>query len=248
MSNAENAQYTDPRLIELYDLQNTGVDDYRFYEQLIGRKALCIADIGCGTGVFAMRLAQQGHAVVGIDPAEAMLDHAGRRDRQHQVRWLHGDASRLPAELLFDVIVMTGHAFQCLLTDAAVQETLRAAHAHLRPGGRMMFESRNPATQPWQRWVPAHSHRVLSKPDGESVAIYHDTQSMQGELLRFDTHFHFQRSGWRLMSHSVLRFMLQAAIAEHLQRAGFGPLQWFGDWQGGAWSMASPEIIALAYA
>jgi len=247
MSSFENAQYTDPLLIDLYDLQNAGVDDYRFYEQLIGDEAMVIADIGCGTGVFAMRLANLGHIVTAIEPAPEMLKVARTRHGNGKIQWLQGVAKHLPADIRLDVAVMTGHAFQCLLTDEAVQETLKAIHGRLHPGGRMMFESRNPECKPWQRWAPEHSRKIIQLND-DQVEIYHETQDMDGELLSFITHFNFLKSGMQRKSQSVLRFMSHERIAEHLHQAGFGHVDWFGNWKGQVLMPASDEIIAIAQA
>jgi len=249
MSSVENAQYTDPLLIDLYDLQNTGVDDYYFYEQCIGIEPMRIADIGCGTGVFAIRLANLGHMVTAIEPASEMLKVALTRQGScsHNVQWLQGVAKQLPIDIHLDVAVMTGHAFQCLLTDEDVQETLRALHDRLYPGGRMMFESRNPESEPWLRWVPEHSRKIIPLND-DLVEIYHETKGINGELLSFMTHFNFLKSGLQRQSKSVLRFMSHERIAQHLHQAGFGRVDWFGDWEGGVFMPASKEIIAIAHA
>ncbi|GIF77588.1 class I SAM-dependent methyltransferase [Asanoa siamensis] len=56
-----------------------------------GRRVL---DIACGTGVVARAAADRGAAVVGIDRNEAML--AVARRLRPELRWVSGDAARLP--------------------------------------------------------------------------------------------------------------------------------------------------------
>ncbi|CAM5435855.1 Class I SAM-dependent methyltransferase OS=Streptomyces tendae OX=1932 GN=GUR47_05495 PE=4 SV=1 [Streptomyces tendae] len=58
--------------------------------------ARSVLDIGCGTGVFAVLLADRGLDVVGVDPAGASLDVARGRPGADRVRWIEGDATSLP--------------------------------------------------------------------------------------------------------------------------------------------------------
>lgn len=43
-----------------------------------------VLDLGCGTGLLARTLAMQGHQVVGVEPAKAMLEIAKAHDPQHR--------------------------------------------------------------------------------------------------------------------------------------------------------------------
>jgi len=79
---------------------------------LQAKPALCALDLGCGTGVTAVRLARLGIHVTLLDSSPAMLDIAKRAAREagvtDKVVLQHGDATRLtnlfqPAS--FDVIL-----------------------------------------------------------------------------------------------------------------------------------------------
>ena len=68
------AEYTDPRLVALYDLWGPNRADTAFYLGLaVELAASSIVDIGCGTGLLACELARRGHPVTGVDPSPAML-------------------------------------------------------------------------------------------------------------------------------------------------------------------------------
>ena len=45
------------------------------------------------------------------------------------------------------------------MTDADWAATLRAAYAALRPGGRLVFERRDPAAEAWLEWNRERSYR-----------------------------------------------------------------------------------------
>lgn len=90
------SEYTDPRLVALYDALNRFAADTAFYIGLATElSASSMVDIGCGTGLPTCKLAHRGHGMTGVDPSRAMLDVARRRPGGEHVRWIEGDASRL---------------------------------------------------------------------------------------------------------------------------------------------------------
>ena len=72
------------------------------------------------------------------------------------IEWVLGEVGSVRWEGEFDLVVMTGHAFQVLLTDDEIRSALAAVRGALRPGGRFAFETRNPAARAWERWTPAY--------------------------------------------------------------------------------------------
>lgn len=77
-------------------------------------KALRVADIGCGVGRDAVWLAQQGHDVIALDPAESMVKAAHETVAAagaERVDVVHGDAStarELAGEGGFDLVLSHG--------------------------------------------------------------------------------------------------------------------------------------------
>ena len=99
-----------------------------------------IADIACGTGILAARIAAElePDKVWGIDMSEGMLAQA--RTRSAAVHWVYGPAEELPfgdAEL--DAVVTTS-AFHFFDQPAA----LREFHRVLAPGGRVAIATFSP--------------------------------------------------------------------------------------------------------
>jgi hypothetical protein len=83
----------------------------------------------------------------------------------------------------FDLIVMTGHAFQILLTDAdalAVFETMRG---HLNQRGRVAFETRNPQVNWVGEWA-AQPPLVRMLPGGQLLETLEITGE-DGEFISF---------------------------------------------------------------
>jgi SAM-dependent methyltransferase len=79
------------------------------------------------------------------------------------VRWVCGDATALPP-LQVDLATMTANVAQAIAAPEAWQNTLRGAYDALRPGGRLVFETRNPAKHAWEAWNRDASYRVTEIP------------------------------------------------------------------------------------
>jgi ubiquinone/menaquinone biosynthesis C-methylase UbiE len=98
---------------------------------LSDRGARRVADIACGTGILAERIAQElrPDEVHGVDMSDGMLAQA--RARSSDVQWRKGPAEHLPFEDgVLDAVVTTS-AFHFFDQPAA----LREFHRVLAPGG-----------------------------------------------------------------------------------------------------------------
>ena len=67
----------------------------------------------------------------------AMLRVARSRQGTERVSWIKADGQTLRLPLRFDLIYMTGHAFQALLTDDDAIAVLRTVRDHLTKDGRL---------------------------------------------------------------------------------------------------------------
>ena len=142
----------------LYDPLEPDRPDLEVYAAIVEEfGARTVLDIGCGTGTFACLLASRGIDVIAVDPAAASLDVARAKAGSHQVRWLLGDATTLPP-LHVDLATMTGNVAQVFVTDESWAATLEHTRSALRPGGRLVFETRDPADRAWQEWNRERSY------------------------------------------------------------------------------------------
>lgn len=209
-------EYRDPRLVALYDSLVAERPEIPFYIDLAAQlPADTVADVGCGTGRLAVELARRGHRVLGVDPSAAMLDAARRRPGGELVRWARGDASHLaPGE--WDLVVLTGNVVQVITDDRELLATFAAIRRALRPGGRLVFDSRNPAARCWTKWTPRDSHRVVSG----GVEVWYANAHADGDRVHYETHYRFP-GGEELVSRGELRFRSYAWLKHALADAGF---------------------------
>lgn len=245
-----SAGYADPRLAQLYDLQNPWAADTEFYLRLANRlEAEKILDIGCGTGLLTCALAERGNRVVGLDPAAAMLDVARNRPGGEKVLWVEGDASRLgeTAEAAgADLAIMTGHVSQHITDEGEWTATLAAIHDALRPGGRVAFESLNPLLRPWTSWTPQATRGTIEHPVAGRVETWGQDLEVEGDLVRFDEHHLFENTGEDLVAAGELRFRTREGLTRSLADAGFSVEEVLGDWDGRPADESSREMIFVA--
>src|SRR6516165_7910603 len=215
-----DALFSEPRLAELYDPLEPDRRDLDAYTAMAGEfGALTVVDVGCGTGSLACLLARAGLEVIAVDPAAASLAVARSKPGAERVRWLHGDATALPP-LQADLATMTGNVAQVFVTGQQWAATLEAVRDRLRPGGRLVFESRDPAKKAWLEWNRDQTHRRAVVPGAGPVETWTDLTQVRGSLVSFRTTFVFESDGAVLTSDSTLRFRSRGELAGSLAAVG----------------------------
>ncbi len=95
-----------------------------------------VLDAGCGTGRVAIRLAELGYDVLGVDVDESML--AVARREAPALNWLAGDLAALPGPVVeatpYDLVVMAGNVVP-LLAPGSLPTAVRSLAGLLAPDG-----------------------------------------------------------------------------------------------------------------
>lgn len=218
MGHVADAHYENPRLAALYDLLDSRRPDLEVYAAMAAEfGAREVLDVGCGTGTFACLLASRGFAVTGLDPALASLEIARGKEFADRVRWVDGPADAVPL-LQVDLITMTGNVAQVFRTDEDWAAVLDAARDALRPGGRLVFETRDPARQDWLTWG-SDSRTVV--PGIGGLRQRRDVTDVSGEFVTFRVTYLFESDGAVLTAESTLRFRGRQQVTDSLSAAGF---------------------------
>ena len=239
--------FAEPDLAEWYDLfcPWNARDDFPFYLPFI-MAAESVLDVGCGTGMLLHRARESGHPgrLCGLDPAPAMLNLARRRS---DIEWADGDLSTVSWTDEFDLVIMTGHAFQTLTTDAEVRSGLAAIHTALKPHGTFAFETRNPLVREWETWTPENAVEVRNS-SGTTMRQTQHVESFEDDLLTFILTYTTPSWPEPKVSRSTLRFLDVASLSAFLEAAGFTIEDQFGDFSRTPVSSTSPEIVTFASA
>jgi ubiquinone/menaquinone biosynthesis C-methylase UbiE len=136
------------RIAESYDETRGGEDRGRRFARELHRMldpGRVVLEVGVGTGLIAMGLAELGHRVFGVDISEAMARRAGQRIGP---RVVVGDGRRLPVadeslDQAFSVWVLH------VVGDPAA--VLREVARILRPGGRYLVVPAGSTEEPADR-------------------------------------------------------------------------------------------------
>lgn len=238
-----DGQYVDKDLVALYDILNSATDDHEFYLEIPWADHLRILDVGCGTGTLAVAFANAGHKVTAVDPALSMIECATEREGAASVDWHCLSINDFIPSCQFDLITMTGHAFQCLHDDHEIVDFFQSIKRLLRESGRFVFETRNPDFAAWLNWNPVDSLVKLAASTGEPFEIYHQVVAVNNQFVEFRTTFKNVGAQETKVCDSKLRFTSLQELTTLTHAAGLTISKVYGDWDKSTLSNNSPAII-----
>jgi SAM-dependent methyltransferase len=117
--------------------------EFIFAKCPIGR----VLDVGCGTGVLALRLAELGYSVVGLDPSEGMLNVMRRR--APAIPAVQGSGTNLPFDDEEFDLTLSVATLHHIADPAAVRSTLLEMARVTRVGGHVLVWDHNPTNPYW---------------------------------------------------------------------------------------------------
>ncbi len=148
------------------------------FERLVRRYGIrfgSVADLGCGTGLFACYLSRRWRVpVLGVDRSGAMLRVAARNCAGRPVRFLRQDLRRLALPRRVDLATANFDTLNHLLQPDELSVVLRRVRASLRPGGHFIFDLITPCL------VAGARPTCRSLPDGATMCHRIEWRSKDG--------------------------------------------------------------------
>ncbi len=176
-----------------------------------------VVDLGCGSGLWAEKLAEAGYGVLGLDVSEEMVEISRRRVPAAEFRV----ASLFEAELPpCHAVTAIGEVLNYLFDPAADDERalvrlFRSVHEALVPGGVFVFDVAEPGQAP-----PGTTVRTFSEGEGWAVLVekHEERETLTRRIVTFrKAGEHYRRSD---ETHRQ-RLYRAAEVAGELRRAGF---------------------------
>ncbi len=225
MSYDSGADY-DAQYAELYE------PEIRYLTKLAGEQNGPVLDLCCGTGIVTVPLADTGLDVVGVDISAAMLETARAKVKNNNPTFVLADALEFMTTQRFGLVLMTGNAFQCFLSERDIRSLLAKVYEWLRPGGKFIFDTRLPEGYDftldddfrlWSEYQDAARDpvRFFAKQaayDAESGVLHYEMQDVFAD-------------GTVKPSSETLKFTPLPRLLELLQGAGLEVTNRYQNWQ-----------------
>ena len=175
-----------------------------------------VADLGCGSGIWAAELSSAGYDVLGIDISQAMIEIARKRVPEGTFR----RGSLLKANIPeCEAVTSLGECINYLFDKSNSIGRLRCVfervYSALKPGGLFVFD----IAEPGRGKGPSQRHR-----QGKDWAVFSDTVEDPGtnRLTRRITTFRRRGKTYvRGEEVHVLQLYGRSEVADELRRAGF---------------------------
>ncbi len=240
-----HGEFRDPRLVAVYDADFGWSREDEFFLAVVGETpGARVLDLGCGTGRLTLGLAAAGHRVTGVDPARASLDAARAKPGADRVTWIEGTAATLPEEA-FDVALMTSHVAQFLVDDDEWRAALAGLRGALVPGGRLVFDTRDPRAREWEAWNPRDTRHAVALPDGSSVEVWTEVTAERAGVVDYAM-CHLLPGGEEVRGEARMRFRSEEEVRGALRDAGLAVEHVFGGWRREPVGAGDGELLVLA--
>ncbi len=222
---------------QAYDVEEGGYDaDYPLTEQLAREFGGPLLDLACGTGTMAIRMAQEGFAVTGVDIIPEMIELASQKALKQEISidWMVADARSFHLRKQFSFIYMLGNAFQHFLTRMDQEALLACVREHLHPEGSFLFCTRNPSPRNLfearfpepQQYTTVDGRAYLLREQQEYDAIT--------QIQHYTFHEHWLRPEGlqeKRTTHTALRYVFPQEMEALLHYNGFQIRSCYGGWQ-----------------
>ena len=209
------------------------------------RKRIC--DLGCGPGLYSLRMAQRGAHVTGVDFSPVAIAHAESRlpATDSKVDYLVADYLNDELPTGFDVVTLIYYDY-CALAPADRRALLGRICSMLNPGGALVMDVVGVSALAGVREQLSLEEQLMGGfwSDSDYVGI-HRTWVYPGETLSLDHYLIVEPSGhWEILN--WMQFFSPDRVVQELEEAGFAVRTLAGSLAGQALTEGSTEIGVIA--
>jgi len=220
-----------------------------------------VLELACGTGRVAIRLARSGVSVVGLDLSPHMLEIARRKSMDiDNLRWVKGNMQSFQLGEIFGLIIITGDAFQHMITPEEQVACLECIKRHLQLGAKLvvhvnhdnltwlggLVDQKEHPFEPAGKFIRATTGREIQSYRAWSYEPSTQTAIVHARWEELDSNGRVTDS-WQMAPgriHCVFHFEMDHLFA----RVGFKIDAVYGDFSRNAFADDSSDMIWVAHA
>ena len=201
-----------------------------FYKQLLDREGLMprtAADLACGTGSVAVRLAKMGMSVVAVDMSEEMLCVAAQKAEglKNRPQFVCQRLQELYLPRAVDLAVCALDSMDYILDPADCQMAMKRIYKALNPGGCFIFDVNTPEK------LKAMDGQVFLDENEDTFCVWRGEFDTDTNICSYGMDL-FQRRGnlWHrsFEEHQEYAYSSRQLVG-YLKDAGFTGIEVFGD-------------------
>ncbi|WP_112480361.1 class I SAM-dependent methyltransferase [Vibrio variabilis] len=216
------AEYDD-QYGELYD------EELAFLKSLVERFNFETSlDVCCGTGILAIEMSNWLDCVVGIDISKPMLDHARLKSAHSNIKFIQADATDFALDVDFDLVVMTGNAFQAFLTDDDCLAMLNSIRCHMKAESLFVFDTRLRGLSRADSSTYRDSYLTSEGEQVQVMGVQRAHESIENTVI-YDIQRNYEHSETRRTT-IELRYRCIEEIRNCLAMAGLELVEIYSDW------------------
>lgn len=220
-------------LAQSYDSLTLDVDYdgvVAFYQAILSREGAVprtAADLACGTGSVALRLAQMGLQVTAVDMSEEMLCVAAQKAEslKNPPVFVCQQLQRLHLPRGVDLAVCALDSMDYIIDPEDCQQAIARIYKALNPGGMFIFDVNTPQK------LKAMDGQVFLDENEDTYCVWRGEFDRETNICSYGMDL-FQRKGnlWQRSFEEHQEYAYSAEqLVSYLRKAGFTGIEVFGD-------------------
>lgn len=201
-----------------------------FYMEILKKEGLqprTAADLACGTGSVAVRLAQKGLTVTAVDMSEEMLCVAAQKAEglENRPQFVCQKLQELYLPRAVDLAVCALDSMDYILDPADCQAAIRHIYKALNPGGCFIFDVNTPEK------LRRMDGQVFLDENEDTFCVWRGEFDEKTNICSYGMDL-FQRRGtlWQRSFEEHQEYAYSARqLIEYLKKAGFTGIAVYGD-------------------
>ncbi len=254
--------WTDPwiarKMLDYHLDQGTDLASRRFetidgivdwVDRKLGLSGKSVCDLGCGPGLYAMRMAGRGATVTGVDFSAVALAHARAEAAAGNMAIAYRQADYLTDDLPGDQDLVTLiYCDYCVLSPQDRQRLLKRIKGMLKPGGALVFDVYATAQFAQRKEAATYGRNPMGdfwSPDDhfgfQTIFLYEEQNLALDRYLIVTPTRRFEIFNW-------LQYFDPEAISAEVTRAGLAVEEIVALANGEPWTPEAGELAIIARA